>query len=346
MNIANMRVISVDDNHINLKIIEVHATSLGLNIISFTSPSEALNSFEEFGCDLIITDYMMPEIDGLEVIKRVRQKDKSVPIIMLTAVGDDIELQIRALELGATDFLNKPINAPALKARITNLLTLRKSQLLIQDRALLLEEEVKKATQTIIEREHEALILLAKTAEYKDPETRAHSARVAHYSKMLAKAVGLDEDIQDIIFYASPFHDIGKVGIADSILLKPARLNQEEFEIMKKHTTIGFDILKDSKSKYLQAGAIISLTHHEKWDGSGYPNGLKEQEIHIFGRIVAITDVFDALTSNRPYKKAWPFDDAISFLIEQKGKHFDPLLIELFIKHKNEIKEIFDSIKE
>jgi len=181
---------------------------------------------------------------------------------MLTAAGDDIELQVSALNAGATDFLSKPIIAPAFKARITNLLKIKKSQSMLNNKALLLEEEVEKATELISKREHESLVVLGKTAEYKDPETALHVERVALYSKILAKAYGLNENSQDIIYYASPFHDIGKVGISDNILLKPGRLTTEEFKDMKKHSSIGYEILKSSQSKYLKAGGIIALTHH------------------------------------------------------------------------------------
>jgi len=346
MEISGMSLVSIDDNKTNLLMVEVLAKTLDVAVNSFLNPIEGLEHIKQYGCDIVITDYMMPELDGVELIKEIRKFDKSIPIIMLTAVGDDIDLQIEALNYGATDFLNKPINAPVFKARVVNLLTLRKSQLIIQDRALLLEEEVRKATQIILDREHETLVVLGKTAEYKDPETGAHVARVAHYSRLLAQKAGLNKKMQDIIFYASPFHDIGKVGIPDKILLKPARLDEDEFEIMKNHANIGYEILKHSKSEYLKAGGVIAMTHHEKWDGSGYPKGLKGETIPIFGRIVAIADVFDALTSTRPYKKAWSLEDAFAFLTEQKGKHFDSALVECFAGEKEGIVEIFNSIKE
>ena len=175
--------------------------------------------------------------------------------------------------------------------------------------------------------------MLGKASEYKDPETNAHTKRVSHYCKLLASAYGLNEELQDIIFYASAFHDIGKIGIPDSILLKPGKLDDDEFAIMKQHASIGYEILKGSKSKYLKAGGVIAYNHHEKYDGTGYPNGLKGENIPIFGRITAIADVFDALTSIRPYKKAWSVDEAFNLLIEEKNRHFDPILVDLFIKN-------------
>ena len=172
--------------------------------------------------------------------------------------------------------------------------------------------------------------------------------RIRHWEDYinLAKKYGLDEEQQDIIFYASPFHDIGKIGIPDNILLKPGKLSDEELIFMHKHSSIGYEILKDARSKYLKAGGIIALNHHEKYDGNGYPNGLKGENIHIFGRITAIADVFDALTSKRPYKDAWTLEKAFLFLEEEKGKHFDPILIDLFLKNKEKIIEIFHQFQE
>lgn len=337
MNLENMKILSIDDNKTNLLIIESYAKILKLEINSFLNPIEALEDSNNTEYDLVIVDYMMPEMDGLEFIKSFRINNEDIPIIMLTAVGNDMTLQIKALEYGANDFLSKPINAPAFKARIINMLKLRKSQLLLKDKAFLLQDEITNATSKLKESEQETLQMLGKTAEYKDPETNAHTQRVAHYCKLLAKAYGLDDNLQDIIFYASPFHDLGKVGIPDSILLKPGKLDFEEFEIMKNHCQIGYEILKGSKSKYLKAGGIIAYNHHEKYDGSGYPNGLKGEDIPILGRITAIADVYDALTSARPYKKAWEIDDACELLIKERGIHFDPKLIDLFIENKNEI---------
>ena len=346
MNVENMRIISIDDNKTNLLIIESYAKILNLEIESFLNPKEALEASFEKEYDLVIVDYMMPEINGLEFIQSFRQNNQSTPIIMLTAVGDDMNLQIKALEYGANDFLSKPINAPAFKARIINMLKLRKSQLLLQDKALLLQDEVKLATIRLKESEYETLQMLGKTAEFKDPETNAHTQRVAYYCKLLARAYGLDENLQDIIFYASPFHDLGKIGIPDNILLKPGKLDDDEFSIMKNHAKIGYEILKGSKSKYLKAGGVIAYNHHEKYDGTGYPNGLKGENIPIFGRITAIADVFDALTSSRPYKKAWSLEEAFDFLIEEKSVHFDPKLVDLFLENKNEVINIHNKFKE
>ncbi|MGM0520174.1 MAG: HD domain-containing phosphohydrolase [Campylobacterota bacterium] len=344
MNLENMNIVSIDDNENNLFLIEAFCQELNLNVKSFSKPLDALLYVlnKENQIDMILIDYMMPQLNGLEFIKEYRKNNKKVPIIMITAANDE-NVHTEAFTQGANDFLNKPVNATLFKARVNNLLNLYKNSLLLENRAQHLESEVNKATQNLINREHETLRVLGKTAEYKDPETASHVSRVAYYSRMLAREHKLSLKEQDLIFYAAPFHDLGKVGIEDKILLKPGKLDDDEYEIMKQHASIGYEILKDSQSEYLKAGATIAMQHHEKFDGSGYPNGKKGEEIHIFGRIVAIVDVFDALTSNRPYKKAWSFQEALDLLNNEKGKHFDPLLVDLFMKNINEVKDIYKS---
>jgi len=347
MEYENIQAVSIDDSEQNLMLIEAYSQEIGItNVKSFSDPILALDFIKKNVVDIIFVDYMMPNLNGIELIEEYRKENKETPIIMITAVGDDEDLKLEALEKGATDFLSKPLDFVEFSARVKNLLALRMAQLKLHNRALLLEDEVKKATQLIVEREHETLVVLSKTAEYKDPETASHIARVAHYSKLLAEKFGLDSKKQEIIFYASPFHDIGKVGIPDSILLKPGKLSDEEFAYMKKHSAIGYDILKDSKSEFLKEGAIIALSHHEKYNGFGYPNGIKAKSIPLSGRIVAIADVFDALTSKRPYKEPWSFEKAKSLLIEEKGKHFDPHLVDLFIENISEVKQIYKTFQE
>lgn len=346
MDFKSMRIVSIDDNENNLFLIESICTDMELQVKSFSEPLEALMYVLQNQIDMILIDYMMPNLNGLEFIEEYRKKIKNVPIIMITAAGDDENIHKKAFESGANDFLSKPVNSVIFKARVINLLTNYQNQILLEDRAKLLEKEVEKATQNLLKREHETLTILGKTAEYKDPETASHVARVAYYSKLLAKGYGLSEKEQNILFYAAPFHDLGKIGIEDKILLKPAKLTPEEFETMKNHAKIGYEILKNSQSEYLQAGAIIALTHHEKVNGSGYPNGLKDDDIHIFGRIVAIADVFDALTSFRPYKQAWNFEDAVKYLQEKSGKEFDTKLVEIFINNLDEVAIIYNSFKD
>lgn len=341
MTIENMQLLSIDDNQTNLLIIESYTKSLHIQTYSYLCPEKALESCKEKEYDLIIIDYMMPKMDGLEFIQKFRKTNMDTPIIMLTAVNEDMELQINALNYGANDFLHKPINPASFKARVTNMLNLRKSQLLLKDKALLLQEEVNTATKTLKEREHETLEVLGRCAMTKDADTGAHVDRVGNYCKILAKLAGLDEIQQDIIYHSAPLHDIGKIGITDQILRKPGKLTWDEFEEMKEHAKRGYKILKNSKSIYLKQGGIIAHTHHERYDGTGYPQGLRGEEIPIFGRITAIVDVFDSLTSVRSYKEAWSFEAACDLLVEEKNKHFDPVLVDLFMNNIHEFKKIF-----
>ena len=346
MNFKSMKIVSVDDNQNNLFLIEAICSDMGLTVKSFDDSLNALVYCLQNEVDMILVDFMMPNLNGLQFIEEFRKNKKHIPIIMITAVGDDENVHKKAFDLGANDFLNKPVNAVIFQARILNLLTNHQNRILLEDRAKLLQQEVEKATKSLVDREHETLQILGKTAEYKDPETASHVARVAKYSKLLAREYGLSQKEQDIIFYAAPFHDLGKVGIEDKILLKPGKLDEDEFKIMKTHAQIGYEILKNSKSEYLQAGAVIALTHHEKWDGSGYPNALTSENIHVFGRIVSIADVFDALTSFRPYKKAWSFEEALKYLDDKSGKDFDPKMVEIFKNKIDEVKEIYNSYLE
>lgn len=345
MDIENLKAVYIDDEPINLMLLEAYGAEFGLSIITFEDPELGLEYILNNQIDILYTDYMMPNIDGIELIKRFREVDNEIPVVVITAAGDDQELKLNALEAGATDFLTKPIEISEFKARSLNLLALRTAQLKLKDKALLLESEVKEATKEILNRELETLMVLGRTAEYKDAETANHTVRVAHYSKLLARKYGLDEKKQNVIFYAAPFHDIGKVGIPDFVLLKEGRLTEDEFTIMKKHVNIGSDILKETKSPYLIEGEEIALNHHEKFDGSGYPDGKKGEDIPIAARIVSIADVFDALTSVRPYKSSWSIQEATLLLMNEKGKHFDPKLVDLFIESMDEVKEIYDTFQ-
>ncbi len=345
MKIEIMNAVYIDDEPVNLMLLQAYGMAFNLNIKTFNDPEEGLAYILNNEIDILFTDYIMPKIDGIELIKKFRLKNKDVPIVVITGVDDDMQLKINALEIGATDFLTKPVQIAEFKARSLNLLSLRNAQLKLKDKALLLEDEVKIATKEIQNREYETLMVLGKAAEYKDVDTANHTNRVANYSKILAKHYGMDEEFQEIIFYASPFHDIGKVGIPDKILLKNVELTDDEFDIMKEHVFIGSQILKNTKSKYLIEGEIIALNHHEKYDGTGYPKGKKADAIPISARIVSIADVFDALTSKRPYKNSWTIQEAILFLIKEKNKHFDPKMVDLFIENIEEVKKIYDDFQ-
>lgn len=343
---VGLKVISVDDTLMNLILIEEMAREIGIEVKSFENPLESLEYLKNNRVDLMFVDYMMPQMNGIELIKEALLIQNELIPIMVTAVDDDQTLRLNALNVGAADFLTKPVDIAQFEAKAKNFKKIIELKLQLQDFNLKLQKEVEKATTDLIDREHEALNIISCLAEYRDPETGSHIARVAFYSKMLGASYGLSQREQDILFYASPLHDIGKVGIRDAILLKPAKLSNDEFKIMKTHSTIGYEMLKNSKNPYLQAGAIIAKYHHEKFDGSGYPNGYSGDDIHIYGRITAIADVFDALTSERPYKRPWSFEEAIEFLKQESGKHFDPKLLLLFIQEIEKVKEIYIQFEE
>lgn len=330
--VYTLRALSVDDSIINLTLIEEYAKELNLEVISFTDPEEALVYCKDHELDIVFLDYMMPNMDGLEFLEAYREIYPATPVIMVTA-ADDSSTRYNALSSGATDFLTKPLDPAEFLARTNNLLKIKEYQNLVENRAQILEIEVRKATRDIQEREYEALILLGRASEMRDTETGEHINRVAYYSQVLAQGMGLDEHTVDLIFYGSPLHDIGKLGISDAILLKPGRLTDEELAVMRTHTTLGFEILKNAQSKYMEIGRNIALTHHERFDGQGYPQGLSGLQIPLEGRITAVADVFDALSSKRPYKNPWPFEKVMEYMIEQRGKQFDPDLIDIFVKN-------------
>lgn len=337
-----LNIAVVDDSAINLKLfsgllkrfeqVEVHA---------FESSQLALDWCLANPVDVLIVDYMMPEPDGMEFLKRFRACDgkSDVPVLMATA-NNMREVRYEALESGASDFLTKPIDKHEFVARVGNMCELRRSQRRMANHAEWLAEEVEVATYEIRERERETVTRLVRAAEFRDPETGAHIQRMAAYSALIGRLLGLSEAEQQLILDAAPMHDVGKLGTPDHILLKPGKLTPEEFEIMKEHAIKGFYILDGSASSVLQTAALIARTHHEKYDGSGYPAGLSGSDIPLYGRIVAVADVFDALTSARPYKPAWPLEKAQSFLIENSGKHFDPMCVTVFIEAWSEVLEI------
>ena len=336
------QVLIVDDTEINLILFGALVKKLEhAESTTFVSSTAGLAWAKANDPDLIIVDYMMPELDGIEFIRLLRETPgkQEVPILMITA-NDQKQIRYRALDVGATDFLTKPVDKIEFLARANNMLTLSDARKKMADRATWLAEEVRKATSEIVLRERETVIRLSKAAEYRDPETGAHILRMAHYSELIAKSLGLSPADQELLLEAAPMHDIGKVGIADGILLKPGRLTPEEMEIMKQHAVIGYEILKGSSSKVLQAGAEIAQAHHEKFDGTGYPNGLSGQNIPIFSRIVAVADVFDALTSERPYKKAWSLEQALEHIQSNAGSHFDPACVNAFVEQWDAVLDI------
>ena len=262
-----MNIVAFDDNEINLSLLEAAVSKFEVDFISFTDPEEGLKVTSRMQkMDVALVDYMMPKVDGIEVIRRLRNVHPDSIYIMITAVSDDQGVKIRALKAGATDFLGKPLDIIEFQNRLKNLIQLKKNQNILMSFNQTLRKEVSYAVETVQERNFETLDVLSQVAEYKDPETANHINRVAYYSKMLAEKVGLDPSECEIVFHSSPLHDLGKVGIPDEILLKPGRLTEEQFEVMKTHAQIGFHIMQSCQNPFLKAGAIICLSHHEKYE--------------------------------------------------------------------------------
>ena len=343
------QVMIIDDQSVGRAILEQIIKTIGQDIEThtFSDPFEALHFAQLNMMDLVLTDYKMPKMDGISVIKELRKIPLylEVPMIVVTII-EEKGIRYEALESGATDFLTKPVDQHECRARCRNLLTMRKQQILIQDRAKLLENRISEATYEIRTREVETLFRLAKAGEYRDLETANHVIRMAKYSRIIAEELNLDEHESDLIELAAPMHDVGKIGIPDHILLKPGKLTAEEFVTMKRHPKIGFEILKDSPSKYLRMGAVIALGHHEKFDGTGYPHQLIGNNIPLPARIVAVADVYDALTSARPYKKAWTTQEAIDYLLQNKSRHFDPACVDALIERIDQVMYIAKAFKD
>lgn len=344
---AGQNVVVIDDQATGRAILEsvVSKISPHISCQSFADPHEALAFCQQHSPDLLITDYRMPEMDGVEVIRRFRSLNgcDDVPVVVVTIV-EDREVRYTALEAGATDFLARPFDHYECQARCKNLLQLYKHQKSTRNRALMLEQQVNRATEDIKTRELDALICLARAGEYRDEGTGNHIFRMAHYSMEIACGLGLDRAHCDRIERAAPMHDIGKIGIPDDILLKPARLTASEREIMESHAVIGHDILGGSTSPYLRLGANIALSHHEWFDGSGYPYGLKGKEIPIESRIVAVADTLDALITVRPYKAAWSMEDSLKHIKDSAGTHFDPDCVKALLSREETIRRIVSEL--
>ncbi|GAA4029395.1 HD-GYP domain-containing protein [Actimicrobium antarcticum] len=339
-----MIVLIVDDDQTNLALFSHMLKAIpDVKPVTMAEPIAALAWCASNDPDLVLVDYMMPELNGLRFIQDFRDLPgkTTIPVVMVTA-DIDTEVRHRALQLSANDFLTKPVNKTELRARVTNLLALRAAQRQLSTRAVWLAEEVAKATSEIVAREREAILRLSRAAEYRDPETGAHLLRLSQYSRLIAANLGMGTAEQDLLGDAAPMHDIGKVGIPDNILLKPGRLDAEEMDIMRTHAKIGADILRGSTSPLLQVAAAIALTHHEKFDGSGYPHGLKGEQIPLYGRIIAVADVFDALTSARPYKPAWEIDRAVALIRDGSGSHFDPVCVDAFFQDWSSVMAIYE----
>lgn len=318
----------VDDEPVNLRVLK-QLLGNDYQLVFAKNGEEALKLAENRLPNLILLDVMMPGLTGFEVCRRLKQKKqtRAIPIIFVTALNDEHD-EAEGFEAGAVDYIIKPISSAIVKARVKTHLSLVQADELLDSRLQVVQR-------------------LGRAAEYKDNETGMHVMRMSHYAKELALAYGLTEQQSEILLHAAPMHDIGKIGIADSIMLKPGKLTEEEFTTMKQHPEIGAEIIGDcGDSLLLKVAKSVSLTHHEKWDGSGYPNGLAGEDIPIEGRICALADVFDALTSKRPYKEAWSVEDTVTFLQSQKGKHFEPKLVDLLIAILPKILEIKMTFKD
>jgi len=341
-------ILVVDDIPANRELIQEHVQIMGHNPVLAENGLSALAHLKKHPVDLILLDIMMPEMDGIQLLERLDKEPglKEIPVIVLSAM-DDMDSVVKCIDLGAMDYLTKPFNSEILAARIRAVLA---SKLLkeqeeeykakLETYNLDLETRVFERTSDVVRTQLDTIFRLGRAAEYRDNETGLHIKRMSLFCGGLAKQLELGQSECERIKNATPMHDLGKIGIPDKILLKPGKLDPDEWEIMKTHAAIGAEILSESQSDILNLAQIIALTHHEKWDGSGYPKGLKGENIPQVGRIVAICDVFDALTSVRPYKKAWSMEDSFSHLKEQKGRHFDPEMVPLFLDMVPEILEI------
>lgn len=342
----NSSILVVDDQSTSRTILShvVRSINPKITIVEKHNPEEALEWATENVADLVFVDYVMPEMNGVDFTSLLKKIPSyvGVPVVMIT-IKKDAKTRYEALDAGVADFLSKPVDVYECTARCKNLLTMRHQQLTLQNRGDILERKVKEAIAEIHAREKETLMRLARAGEHKDMDTASHLQRMSQYSKAIAFAAGFTEDDAEIIELAAPLHDIGKIGIPDHILLKDGPLTEEEKMIMRRHPVIGYEILQNSPSKYLQMGGQIALAHHERFDGMGYPYQLKGDQIPIAARIVSIADVLDALTSERPYKEAWSMQQAFEYLESQSGKHFDPSLVETTLSIKKNIEEIFNS---
>ena len=352
------KIMVVDDEILNRKLIEAMLKPQGYQVILAVDGEDCLSKVEIDPPDLILMDIMMPNLNGFEVVTKLKAKEKLalIPIVMVTAL-QDVGDRVKALEVGADDFLTKPVDRMELRARVRSLLKVKAyNDHMVNYRQELEREvakqtlELKSASEKIAEAHSklrdaslETIFRLARAAEYKDEDTGNHIISMSRISAFLAERVGCNSTVVERILYASPMHDIGKIGIPDRILTKNGPLNDEEWAIMRMHTVFGGQILENSDIGFLRLGEVIALTHHEKWDGSGYPRGLKGKEIPLAGRIVAVADVFDALMSKRPYKPPLTIEQTVEIVKAGSGSHFDPEVVRVFLESLPEIIKLYNT---
>jgi putative two-component system response regulator len=331
------RILVVDDTPANVRLLEAVLRQDFDTVAAIDGPSALQLATTEPTPELILLDVMMPGMDGFQVCSHLKSNPatSSIPIIFVTALTDAAD-EARGLAVGAVDYVTKPINPPIVKARI-------RTHLALYHQSRTLEDQVRIRTRELRETQHALLHCLGRAAEFRDNETGLHTIRVSHYVRALAVAAKLPSAQAELLFHAAPLHDIGKIGIPDGVLLKAGKLDEIEWQLMRQHPTIGSQIIGEQTSEILRMARVIAETHHEKWDGSGYPNGLKGNSIPLPGRLVAIADVFDALTSERPYKKPWTVESAVDLITTQSEKHFDPELVERFLEVRSEFTAIRDT---
>ena len=289
-----------------------------------TNGPSALTLARKSPPDLILLDVMMPGMDGYEVCRQLKSELATckVPVVFVTAMGE-VEDETRGFEVGCVDYITKPVSPPIVRHRV-------KTHLALYDQKRSLEQQVQERTVELDHTRLQVIHRLGRAAEYRDNETGMHVIRMSHYAYAIGLAAGMERDAAELMLNAAPMHDVGKIGVPDSILIKPARLTAEEWQIMRRHCDYGAAIIGDYPHPLFQASRTIALTHHEKWNGQGYPSGLAGEDIPLMGRVVAIADVFDALTTVRPYKQAWSVESALDWIREQRGEHFDPTLVDVF----------------
>lgn len=327
-------ILIVDDEPANVRLLEQILEAAGYaKPLTTTDPREAIELYSDARPDLVLLDLRMPQMDGFQVMERLSELDAGghyVPILVLTA-DPTREVKKRALLNGAKDLLTKPFDYSEVLLRIRNLLTTRFLQLDLQKQNELLDQRVRERTAELEEARLEVLERLGRAAEFRDDDTGQHTRRVGEFSARVASRLDLPEERVELVRLAAPLHDIGKIAIPDSILLKPGKLTPEEWEVMKTHTTAGARLLAGSSSELLQVAERIALSHHERWDGGGYPHGLAGEAIPLVARIVAVVDVFDALRSDRPYRSAWPLERVVAHIRQESGSHFDPRVAGAFL---------------
>lgn len=345
LEIHDGKILIIDDEPGNIAVLERVLKSSGFkNVKSISDARDAIDTFNDFLPDLVLLDLNMPHFNGFQIMDQLKQAGKNdpdqyLPVLIVTAQRDH-PTRLRALDAGAKDFLTKPLEMTEAVTRIRNHLEMQLLHNQVIEQKRLLEEKVQERTQEVEATRMEIIHRLGRAAEYRDNETGMHVVRMSYLCERLGQELGMPERECKLLLYASPLHDVGKIGIPDYILLKPGKLTEAEYETMKLHPQIGAEILSGGTSELMEMARIIALTHQERWDGSGYPQGLKGEEIPLMGRIVALCDVFDALTSKRHYKEAYSLEKSWEIIESQKGTSFEDSLVETFEKILPEMLEI------